>query len=101
MVDQDLDLLLCENFVLDDSFEESYQSSSQTIWTSDASAQSEELINQNLASTPTHSPKSRRKGKRLTNESTRTKKTEELDKFWLRAFREFIKKNYQQYCFTP
>jgi hypothetical protein len=30
----------------------------------------------------------------------RTKKTEELDKFWLRAFREYIKKNYYKYEFT-
>ena len=90
--------LMSENYVFERSFDELQTNSTSNMWAMDASTQPTELANCPIL--PDYSPKSRRVSRRCTNESGRTKKTEELDKFWLRAFREYIKKQYLNYCFT-
>ena len=46
------------------------------------------------------SSKGNRQYKSLLYVGERTKKKEELDKFWLRAFKDYIKRNFAAYCFS-
>lgn len=49
---------------------------------------------------PRISSKGNRQYRSLLYVGERTKKKEELDKFWLRAFKDYIKRNYAAYCFS-